>query len=305
MTSKKHLYFRRFNLANLVYTLFVIVWGAFVRASGSGAGCGAHWPLCNGEVMPVGHRLQTIIEFLHRITSGVSLILVMIGFLFAFKLGEKNSPIRKAARLTVIAIFLEAALGAGLVLLRLVEFDQSAARAISISFHLVNTLFLLASLTTLTLKSFDPQNFLAKARFTFFPREPIFLSTLAVFVALGIAGAVTALGDTLFPSQTLVQGMQQDLASGAHFLLKLRVIHPVLATVWVMMAFIWSRRLERPELLKVRALFLLAVVTQFTMGFLNWMLMAPVPMQLMHLLIADLVFIAFWVSGLRFEREAR
>jgi cytochrome c oxidase assembly protein subunit 15 len=302
MKPMNPLNFRRFNLANLIYTLLVIGWGAYVRASGSGAGCGAHWPLCNGEILPVSHGLQTVIEFLHRITSGLSLVLVVFGFLWAFKIGQKNSPIRKAALLTVIAIFLEAAIGAGLVLLRLVEFDQSAARAISISLHLVNTLFLLATLTTLTWKSFDSKSYEAQTGFKLFPRDPFFLTTLSIFVALGIAGAVTALGDTLFPTQTLTQGMQQDLATGAHFLLKLRVIHPILATLWVMLAFGWSRKLERPELLSVRALFLLAVTTQFVLGFVNWMLMAPVPLQLVHLLVADLVFISFWLSALRYEK---
>jgi cytochrome c oxidase assembly protein subunit 15 len=187
-------------------------------------------------------------------------------------------------------------------LLRLVEFDQSAARAISISLHLVNTLFLLATLTTLIWKSREAKNYLApqnsSPHFNLFPRDPLFLSTLTIFVCLGIAGAVTALGDTLFPAQTLSQGMQSDLASGAHFLLKLRVIHPILALFWVLLAFVWSKKLERPELLKVRGLFLLAVTTQFILGFVNWMLMAPVPMQLVHLLVADFVFISFWWSGL-------
>ena len=272
MNSKN---FARFNLANLIYTLAVIVWGAFVRATGSGAGCGAHWPLCNGEVLPPTQGLSTIIEFTHRATSGISLILVITGFIFASILTKASNTvlsrkIRKTALCTVIAILLEALLGAGLVLLKLVEFDQSALRAISISLHLVNTLFLLASLTTLTWFSFDHAD--EKKRNAhlgkrIIPSHPFFQITLAFFVFLGVCGAVTALGDTLFPSQSLRDGFNQDVSLGAHFLLKLRVVHPLLAVMWVFLAFAWSKRLENIELLKIRSLFLLAVVIQFLLGF--------------------------------------
>jgi cytochrome c oxidase assembly protein subunit 15 len=189
--------FQKFNLLNLFYTLIVILWGAYVRASSSGAGCGAHWPLCNGEVIPTPDRIQTWVEFAHRATSGVSLILVVFGFLWALSVAAKGSLVRRAALLTVIAIFLEAAIGAGLVLLRLVEFDQSIARAISISMHLVNTLFLLASVVSLTVLSRNESSYVPSTK-KVFPRDPLFLWTLLVFVCLGVTGAITALGDTLF-----------------------------------------------------------------------------------------------------------
>ncbi len=297
--------FARYNTLNLVYTVLVILWGAYVRASSSGAGCGAHWPLCNGEVLPTPQKIQTLVEFAHRATSGISLVLVVIGWLWSRLLSEKGSQVRRVAFLTVIAIFLEAAIGAGLVLLRLVEFDQSMARAVSISAHLVNTLFLLATVISLAFYSKREGSF-RKSDSPVFPRDPLFLSTLAVFVCLGIAGAITALGDTLFPATSLMNGMQQDLSAGAHFLLKLRVIHPVLATLWVLLVFGWSKKLETPELLPIRSLVLLAVVGQFALGFVNWMLMAPTGLQIIHLLFADLVFISFFISGLKYEtRESR
>lgn len=297
--------FRRFNLCNLIYTLGVILWGAYVRASSSGAGCGAHWPLCNGEVIPTPDRIQTWIEFAHRATSGISLSLVIIGFFWARHLSEKKSRVSRIALLTVIAIFLEAALGAGLVLLHLVEFDQSAARAISIALHLVNTLFLLASVTTLNVESRRDEAYRASEN-SVFPRNPLFLWTLFAFVCLGVTGAITALGDTLFPATSLLSGMQDDLKTGAHFLLKLRVIHPILATLWILLVFVWSKNLETIELRQIRALLILSVIVQFTFGLVNWMLMAPTALQLIHLLIADLVFITFFISGLKYEaRESR
>ena len=301
-----------FNIANLGFTLLVIVWGAFVRASGSGAGCGAHWPLCNGVVIPPSENIKTLIEFAHRTSSGLSLVLVMIGIFWAFFITDKKTlmgkKIRKTAVYSGVAILLEAILGAGLVLLKLVEFDQSALRAISISLHLVNTLFLISTLTTLTWLSIQnlKQDAFSNRIETIIPRDPLFQITFSIFVMLGVSGAVTALGDTLFPATSLADGMRQDMSIGAHFLLRLRVIHPILAVSWILLAFVWSKKLETLELLKVRSLFLLAVILQFFLGFMNWLLMAPSYMQLIHLLVADFVFILLWVTGLKYEaRESR
>jgi len=288
--------FRKFNLVNLGFALIVIAWGAFVRASGSGAGCGAHWPLCNGEILPATEQLKTLIEFTHRTSSGMSLILVVVGYLWSRKISAKGSWIRTSAFYSVIAIFMEAILGAGLVLFKYVEFDQSLGRAISISLHLVNTLFLISTLSTLTWYSFHPEQGFKKAG-SWFPRDRFFRFCAGVFLFLGISGAITALGDTLFPATSLANGMQQDLASGAHFLLKLRVIHPLIAMTWILLVFIWSKRFEQIETAAIRTFLLLGITTQFILGFMNWMLMAPTGMQIIHLVVADGVFIAFWISG--------
>jgi len=297
--------FRRFNFINLAYTLLVIVWGAYVRATGSGAGCGDHWPLCNGQVLPQTESLKTLIEFTHRTSSGVSLILVLVGFFWARAISKKGAVIRWAAGLTVLAIFLEAALGAGLVLLKLVAFDQSVLRAVSISLHLVNTLFLLASLATLLWLSGDEKHYAPTAtKVKVFCRDSFFWGTLGVFIVLGVSGAVTALGDTLFPATSLSGGLAQDISSRSHFLVRLRVIHPILATTWVVLAFLWSRKLE--SLSPERSWLLSLVTLQFLLGFMNWVLMAPNGLQLIHLLVADAVFLAFWWSGLKYEaRESR
>ncbi|MBU6154592.1 MAG: COX15/CtaA family protein [Bdellovibrionales bacterium] len=298
--------FRVFSHLNLAFTLLVIVWGAYVRATGSGAGCGDHWPLCNGEVIPRPERSQTVIEFAHRASSGVSLLLVIFGYFWARRISEAGSWIRRISLLGVFAILLEAALGAGLVLLKLVEFDQSVARAISIALHLVNTLFLIATLSSLCWLTTAPGMF-GRSRDRIFPRERQFWIAFAVFLLLGMSGAIAALGDTLFPSENLLSGVMEDFRSGSHFLLRLRVIHPVLAVLWLMLAFFWSNRLEEmPGLSSYRNLLLGGVVIQFLIGFLNWILMAPNWLQLVHLFFADLVFIAFFLSGLAYEaRKSR
>src|SRR6266542_622176 len=68
--------FARYAWGVLGVNLFVILWGALVRATGSGAGCGAHWPLCNGEVVPSSRTTATLIEYTHRASSGLALLLV-------------------------------------------------------------------------------------------------------------------------------------------------------------------------------------------------------------------------------------
>jgi heme A synthase len=200
----------------------------------------------------------------------------------------------------LIAIVLEALLGAGLVLLKLVEFDQSVARAVSIALHLVNTLFLLACLVSLAHLSRETVHFESPPR-RFLPRDPGFWFCLGVFVLLGMSGAVTALGDTLFPAKTLAEGLANDFRHDAHFLVRLRVIHPVLALGWIASVFHWSRKLEVRELSGIRGLLLGGVVVQLLIGVMNWVLMAPNSLQLLHLLVADLVFIAFFIAGVRHE----
>ena len=296
---------RRFSKWNLGYTLAVILWGAYVRATGSGAGCGEHWPLCNGVVIPRAEKLQTVIEFLHRATSGISLSLTVLGVFWAWKASRPGALIRRVAALSGVAILLEALLGAALVLLKLVEFDQSAARAISISLHLANTLFLLATLVTLVFASAEPANFDVR-KAAILPRSTLFWGALGGFVFLGMSGAVTALGDTLFPAQDLLSGVAQDFVSGAHFLLRLRVFHPLLAAGWIVFGFLWSQRIEERELSGLRSGLIALMILQFLIGFLNWIWLAPNLLQLLHLLVADLVFIVFWMSGLEYEaRKSR
>ena len=123
----------------LLFNLFIIIWGAFVRASGSGAGCGDHWPKCNGEIIPQDPSIATIIEFTHRATSGLALIFVIIMYIWSRKLPFERPRIY--ARNSLILIIIEALLGAGLVLLGLVDKNETYSRAVVMSIHLANTFF--------------------------------------------------------------------------------------------------------------------------------------------------------------------
>ena len=139
--------FAKYACVVLLYNLAVIVWGAYVRASGSGAGCGSHWPLCNGEIIPRTPTLQTLVEYSHRLTSGLALLLVVGLVVWAFRAYERAHPVRRWAALSGLFILTEALVGAGLVLFEYVAENKSVARAYWMAGHLINTYLMLAAFT--------------------------------------------------------------------------------------------------------------------------------------------------------------
>ncbi|MBU6376385.1 MAG: COX15/CtaA family protein, partial [Bdellovibrionales bacterium] len=280
----------RFGLVTLAFTIFVILWGALVRATGSGAGCGQHWPLCNGEVLPIFSRYQTLIEFTHRLTSGLSLLLVFGSGYFAFRLTPRGHVLRRLAFWSMVAITIEALIGAALVLLRLVEHDRSVDRAISIMLHLGNTCFLVGALALMT-KAAHYAWLNSGSELPIVPRPSPSRKqgvwTLLGFVLLAAAGALTALGDTLFEVSSFQEGWIRDWAKEAHFLERLRVFHPVFALAWLALAISWL--LSRGSVWAKRALVL--ALTNMIIGGINVLLAAPIYLQIIHLLAANLLWV--------------
>lgn len=284
----------RFVLFTIIYNVFVILWGAFVRATGSGAGCGRHWPLCNGEVIPMATSVHTQIEFTHRITSGLSLPLVLFAAYWGFQLFPKPSPGRRFSLIAAISIVLEALIGAGLVLFELVSHNQSLKRTLSMALHFSNTLVLIASLVLMACYA------LRGAHHHYFwhenPLKKPVLTFTSLFAALGMAGAITALGDTLFPSASLAHGLQADWDVTSHFLIRLRIIHPILAMTFALFfaPWVYSFTQEHPSSEISRkgkiALFLLA--SNLLLGGLNLYWLAPISLQLIHLFFGVGVWIA-------------
>jgi heme A synthase len=275
----------------LSYCVAVILWGAYVRASGSGAGCGQHWPLCNGAVIPRAERIQTMIEYSHRLSSGGSLLLVFALLAWTLYRFPRGSFQRKAAGFASLAIVLEALIGAGLVLLRLVEHDKSVDRVISISLHLENTLFLLACLTFLAHSAGAPK---LRRLNAIWRERPLVLLVIGFALVAGL-GAMTALGDTLFPASTLSSGLQADFEPKRHFLERLRIIHPVVAVLWVGGLWVWLAGVwqQRPEL-KRPAFFILSIAAfNLALGMVNVLTLAPIPVQIFHLLVANVLWIGF------------
>jgi heme A synthase len=281
--------FARYAWAVLAWNVGVVLWGAFVRASGSGAGCGRHWPVCNGQVIPQSPSVKTLIEFTHRVMTGVDTLLVIALLVLAFRLYARRSPVRKAAAASAFFLVTEALVGAGLVLFEHVAEDRSVARIGWMALHLVNTFMLLGALTlTAWWASGAPRVRL---------RRPgaagwAMLGAVAATVVVGTTGAVTALGDTLYPKAHV--GLAVPAA--ATLLERLRIVHPVIAVataLYVVLAGLLARRL-RPGARAARLSRILVAlfVAQVAAGTINVILLAPVWMQLVHLLLADAVWIA-------------
>ncbi len=290
---RSHVWLSRFAWGVLVYNVPVILWGAVVRATGSGAGCGDHWPLCNGVLIQAHPRLATIIELSHRVTSGITVIAVLALLVWTLF----STPRRHLARITAIAAavftFNEALLGALLVLLRLTADNQSPTRGVYLSLHLANTLLLLAALALTAHFLSRKAGFLGSAvRFT---HLSIGTAGLAAILMVGVTGTLAALGDTLFPARSLSAAFSQDLSSHSSWLLRLRFIHPLAALTagificWLLVRTVFGglRPMDRGLALGVVLLLLL----QCGLGIADVALLAPLWLQIAHLLGADLLWI--------------
>jgi heme A synthase len=290
--------YRRFSQVAwgvLAYNMLVVLWGAFVRATGSGAGCGNRWPLCNGAIVPRAPRIETIIEFTHRATSGLALVGVAALCLWAFRLFPRGHRARTCAALSAVFLFAEALLGAGLVLFQYVAHNASAGRAAYLSAHLVNTQILLAMLTLTAWFGSGPVSRPWRGA------PKLVLAALPVAIAVAVSGVIAALGDTLFPAASVAAGMRQEFSQTAGALLRLRVVHPVLAVVGgasLLAAAVTAMRSGRMQAVRMGEIAAALVFLQLAAGAVNIALLAPVWMQILHLLLADLLWIALVVMTL-------
>jgi heme A synthase len=286
--------YQKYAWFTLAYNVFVVLFGAIVRATGSGAGCGAHWPLCNGVIIPRPERIETVIEFSHRITSGITLLLILILIVWTWRVFAAGSKVRKAAGFALFFTITEALVGAGLVLFNLVAYNTSAVRSFSVMVHLVNTFLLIASLalTAWFATEKTPRRIKLQG-----------LNSLLVIIGwgamlfLGASGAVTALGDTLFPSATLAEGLQNDFSPTAHYLVRMRVYHPGIAIsvgiYLVLVTLYFRRQFNNPRQNSLTNGLFSLYFLQLLVGILNIALLAPVWIQIVHLFISNLVWIFF------------
>jgi heme a synthase len=284
--------FRRFAATVLAFNVAVVAWGALVRATGSGAGCGQHWPTCNGQVVPRSPAVATAIEFTHRATSGLALVLVVALFAWSRRAFPRGHAGRRAAAASLGFIVLEALLGAALVLFGWVAKDASAGRGWAMALHLANTFLLLGALTltaAATREGKPPERATGAL--------PLLVGLgLAAAMLAGVSGAVAALGDTLFPATSFAAGLRQELDGGARLLLRLRVVHPLVAVVAAALAVACAQLAARSRddnALRLAAEALTAlVVVQVVAGLANVLLLAPAWLQVVHLALADAVWIA-------------
>jgi heme a synthase len=285
--------FRLLSWASLIFTIGVILWGAYVRATGSGAGCGSHWPLCNGEVVPRIGSEKTAIEVGHRGSVLIGDLMVLAQYLWSRRLFAADHGVRRAMSWAGLFMIVENLIGGGIVLLKYVEMDQSVGRAVWMGIHLISTFLLVASQWLVAWRAGGGRSL------DFAGRRVVALlggAALAGVLATSATGAIAALGDTLFPPKTLGGALREDLSPTAHWLVQLRTIHPFFAVgaAFVVLAVrqgIESAR-KNPRVSSAGTLVRVTIVGQVGLGFLNMTALAPIGLQLSHLFVAQLVWLA-------------
>jgi heme a synthase len=291
----------RFAWGLLAYNIAVILWGGLVRATGSGAGCGEHWPLCNGTVVQHSPTIQTMIEMTHRITSGITVFATIALVIWTFRVTVRKHIACVTAVAAAILMLNEAFLGALIVILGKVARDQSPSRGAYLSLHLANTLLLVGALTLTA-------HFLSRSA-GFIRGEVKYRSIALASVGLvatlfvGVSGSLAALGDSLYPSTSLQSAIQQDFATTSALLLRLRWLHPVLGFAaglflcWLVYRSVFQNGYWNNRKLALTVIGLLLL--QYCLGVADVMLLAPVWMQIVHLLGADLLWIALVILAAR------
>jgi len=291
--------FAKYAWFALAYNLVVILWGVFLRASYSGDGCGQHWITCHGEAIPSAPELKTLIEFSHRVTSMLAGLVVIGLVIWAFRKFEKRHLVRRLALLSLVFILIEGAIGGGLVLTGNTAANWTPSRPYWTAGHLINT-FVLIGLLGLTA-------WFASGDRRFVLRGPakvwilLALGIAAIFVT-GISGSMAALTNMLFPSETLAEGIAKDFDPNSHVLLRLRILHPIFSIFTAVFLIFLSDMIRKAAnkdafVSKWANVVSILVIVQVIFGGATLLLLAPIVMQLGHLLLADLIWISFVLMG--------
>jgi heme A synthase len=303
--------FARFAWFFVAYLVAVILFGAWVRITGSGNGCGSHWPACNGALVPPAPAEKTLIEYTHRLMSGLSVLFALTLVVWARRVGR---GVFRAALLTLFFLIVEAGLGALLVKAHLVVNDASVARALVVALHLANTLLLTAAAALVAWRA-GVASEVESAASAPAPTSRLLLGVaLAALLLTCMSGAVTALGDTVFPTQpaldaSLFSTIRADASPSQHFLVRLRVLHPLVAVcaallvAGVLLRIVTGRAPAAPAQYQLAMLAFSAVILQTGVGFVNVLLAAPGWLQIVHLAMAQTVWISTWLVWLAARRR--
>jgi len=269
----------------IVLSILSILAGAFVRATGSGDGCGSTWPTCKGKIIPQLSDTSEVIEFSHRSISGILLIVTLVIF-FKSRNISKGSIVRTTVNFLTFFVVFEAAIGAVIVLYEWVGLNSSLPRIIAVPIHLVNTFGLLACyaiLYKILFHNFKNINQLWDRRFVF---------VTFLFLISGATGSITALADVLFPSVSLYEGLMEDFDRTSELLTRLRILHPIVATGLSAVLIIESRKIQKDYKIDVKFLQLLVIIA-VTLGILNVLSNIVLLLSIFHLAIADLLWITY------------
>lgn len=297
--------FAKFAWFVLAYNILVILWGVFLRASKSGDGCGQHWLTCHGEVVPSAPELKTIIEFSHRITSAIDGLLVIVLLVWAIRIwyvrrSKTSSYVLKTAAGAFVFVLIEGALGAGLVLTGNTAETLTPARPFWMAAHLINTLILLSLLTITAWSASNGR----RIGFRVQPRHLRWIAMGGVLIFLvGISGSVAALSSMIFPSGNVTEGITKDFSPTSHILLRIRPFHPIIAVVAAVFLIFWAgwvkaNASESKGVVRFANILSILVALQIAFGVLTLLTLAPIVMQLGHLLLADAIWISFVLLSL-------
>jgi heme A synthase len=269
----------------IVLSVLSILAGAFVRATGSGDGCGSTWPTCKGKIIPQLSDSSEVIEFSHRSISGILLIVTLIIFIKSRNM-SKGTIVRTTVNFLTFFVVFEAAIGAVIVLYEWVGLNSSLPRIIAVPIHLVNTFGLLACYAVLykvLLNNFKNIKQLWDRRFVF---------VAFLFLLSGATGSITALADVLFPSASFYEGLMEDFDRTSELLTRLRILHPIVATGLSVALIIESRKIQKDYKIDVKFLQLLVIVAVI-LGVLNVLSNIVLLLSIFHLAIADLLWITY------------
>ena len=271
--------------AGLLLSIASILAGAFVRATGSGDGCGATWPTCKGKIIPALSDTSELIEFSHRSVSGVLLVVTLIIFAKTRKF-QKDSLVRIVTNYLTFFVIFEALIGAVIVIFEWVGLNSSLPRIIAVPIHLVNTFGLLGSYAILyKILQDDLQNIK-----NMFNKNFLLISSL--FLLSGATGSITALADVLFPSASFIEGFLADFDRTSEVLTRLRILHPIISSALSIVLFVYASGISNKYNVSVKPLKLLIIIAVF-LGVLNVLSNIVLPLSILHLAIADFLWISY------------
>ena len=316
-------FFSCFCFSLLCFCLVVILWGAWVRISHSGDGCGAHWPDCQGQfLIDSSFTGKTWIEWIHRLLSAVFGLGVGLLVLLSFLPFSRGHTVRKSAIWVLLFTISEALIGAGLVLAGLTGGNVSFTRLLVMNLHVLNSLLLTGGLFicwrlslgkrfekpfsySLSLgkrfeKPFSYSLFFGKQFKKLFSPFGISLWFFIVaFFLIVFSGSLSSLAVSLFPSQGLWEGLVLDWASGSHWLVRFRVWHPILALLltgsflFYYFGFLLPCSKKNKSLLRSHRIFILLLCVTLLSGLMNLLLLSPVWLKLTHLFLFYLLVLSF------------
>ena len=271
--------------AGLLLSIASILAGAFVRATGSGDGCGATWPTCKGKIIPALSDTSELIEFSHRSVSGVLLVVTLIIFAKTRKL-QKDSLVRTVTNYLTFFVIFEALIGAVIVIFEWVGLNSSLPRIIAVPIHLVNTFGLLGSYAILyKILQDDLQNIK-----NMFNKNFLLISSL--FLLSGATGSITALADVLFPSASFVEGFLADFDRTSEVLTRLRILHPIISSTLSIVLYVYATGIRKKYNVSVKPLQILILIAVF-LGVINVLSNIVLPLSILHLAIADFLWISY------------